>query len=69
MLGITDQSVISFTKQVRLRDPSSLKCEQVLEAHTGTLSDFDVSGNLLVTCGFCSRYSILVSDSDSYCFD
>lgn len=42
--------------QVRLRDPVSLQCEHMLEAHTGTLSDFDVSGNLLVTCGFCSRY-------------
>ncbi|XP_020628077.1 PAB-dependent poly(A)-specific ribonuclease subunit PAN2-like [Orbicella faveolata] len=48
--------------KVRLRDPSSLKCEQVLEAHTGTLSDFDVSGNLLVTCGFCSRMGHLAID-------
>ncbi|XP_027041539.1 PAN2-PAN3 deadenylation complex catalytic subunit PAN2-like isoform X1 [Pocillopora damicornis] len=48
--------------KVRLRDPSSLKSEHVLEAHTGTLSDFDVSGNLLVTCGFCSRMGHLAID-------
>lgn len=48
--------------KVRLRDPLSLKCEHVLEAHTGTLSDFDVSGNLLVTCGFCSRMGHLAVD-------
>lgn len=48
--------------KVRLRDPSSLNCEHVLEAHTGTLSDFDVSGNLLVTCGFCSRMGHLAVD-------
>ncbi|XP_073238938.1 PAN2-PAN3 deadenylation complex catalytic subunit PAN2-like [Porites lutea] len=48
--------------KVRLRDPSSLTCEHVLDAHTGTLSDFDVSGNLLVTCGFCSRMGRLAVD-------
>ena len=65
MLEITQQCYLIHQLQVRLRDPSSLKSEHVLEAHTGTLSDFDVSGNLLVTCGFCSRYkaSIIYSAS------
>ena len=38
--------------KVTLRDPNSLKAQHVLPAHSATLSDFDVHGNLLVTCGF-----------------
>jgi PAB-dependent poly(A)-specific ribonuclease subunit 2 len=42
---------------VELRDPVSLKLEHSLEAHTGSLSDFDVHENLLVTCGFSNRHA------------
>ena len=45
--------------KVTLRDPNTFKAEHVLDAHSGTLSDFDVHGNLLVTCGFTSRYGLI----------
>ena len=52
------------TGRIDLRDPNTLKVEHSLEAHSGSLSDFDVHGNLLVTCGFSNRCSIL----DSYTY-
>ena len=38
--------------RIDLRDPLTLKVEHSLDTHTESLSDFDVHGNLLVTCGF-----------------
>jgi len=44
-----------YVAKVSLLDPQSLGCVHRLQAHTGTLSDFDVCGNQLVTCGFSNR--------------
>lgn len=48
--------------RIDLRDPNTLKVEHSLEAHSGSLSDFDVHGNLLVTCGFSNRQGNLSVD-------
>ncbi|XP_048584798.1 PAN2-PAN3 deadenylation complex catalytic subunit PAN2 isoform X2 [Nematostella vectensis] len=48
--------------KITLRDPLTLNPEHVLDAHSGTLSDFDVSGNLVVTSGFSSRQGHLAVD-------
>ena len=45
----------SLLGEVTMRDPRTMRVEQRLQAHTATLSDLDVSGNLLVTCGFSQR--------------
>ena len=55
--------------KVSLLDPQSLNCVHRLQAHTGTLSDFDVCGNQLVTCGFSNRsVSMLPILPVSVCF-
>jgi hypothetical protein len=43
------------TGEVTLRDPRTFKVEHRVQAHTGTISDIDTTGNLLLTCGFSSR--------------
>lgn len=48
--------------QVSLRDLRSFTVEHEFDAHSGSLSDFDVHGNLLVTCGFSSRMNGLACD-------
>lgn len=48
--------------KITLRDPKTYRAEHVLDAHTGTLSDFDIHGNLLITCGFSSRLGNLSVD-------
>ncbi|KAG0356532.1 poly(A)-specific ribonuclease [Podila minutissima] len=45
-----------------LHDPRSLAVEHRIQAHTGTISDLDVSGNLIVTCGFSDRQGTLIID-------
>ncbi|KAF0303420.1 PAN2-PAN3 deadenylation complex catalytic subunit PAN2 [Amphibalanus amphitrite] len=43
------------TGRVTLRDPSSLRAQHTLDAHSASLNDLDVHNNLLVTCGFSHR--------------
>ncbi len=45
--------------QVTLRNPTTFEDLHVLEAHKGSLSDFDVCGTKLVTCGFSYRWENL----------
>ncbi|KAJ3158992.1 poly(A)-specific ribonuclease [Geranomyces michiganensis] len=40
------------TGRVVIRDPRTLKAEHFIQTHTGTISDLDISGNTMVTCGF-----------------
>nr|KAG5693513.1 hypothetical protein BaRGS_006215 [Batillaria attramentaria] len=50
------------TGKVTLYDPSTMRKEHVLDAHSSMLSDFDVQGHLLVTCGLSKRMNNLVAD-------
>ena len=48
--------------KVVLRDPASMKVVHSLDAHTGILSDFDVQGHHLVTCGQTMRHGLAQPD-------
>ncbi|RDD45083.1 PAB-dependent poly(A)-specific ribonuclease subunit PAN2 [Trichoplax sp. H2] len=50
------------TGKVTLHDPSTLQCINAIDAHSGSISDIDVSDNFLVTCGFSTRHSHLNCD-------
>jgi PAB-dependent poly(A)-specific ribonuclease subunit 2 len=41
--------------EVTLMDPRTFKVEHRVQAHTGTISDIDTIGNLLLTCGSSAR--------------
>jgi len=42
----------SSNGQIILRDPFSLKVLNKFHPHSGSLSDFDVHGNYMISCGF-----------------
>lgn len=44
--------------ELTLRDPRTLKVEHKFDVHSGTVSDIDTKGDLLVTCGFSNRYKL-----------
>eukprot|EP00079_Xenopus_tropicalis_P010054 XP_002934576.2 PREDICTED: PAB-dependent poly(A)-specific ribonuclease subunit PAN2 [Xenopus tropicalis] len=48
--------------KLSLRDLRTFKTEHEFDAYSGSLSDFDIHGNLVVTCGFSSRMNVLACD-------
>jgi len=46
----------SSSGYVYMRDPRSLKVQDKIQVHNGTISDIDVNNNILATCGFSQRY-------------
>jgi len=45
--------------RISLRDPLSMNVLHTFDTHSGTLSDFDMNGHHLVTCGFARRHGNL----------
>uniref|UniRef100_A0A8C5MPZ2 PAN2-PAN3 deadenylation complex catalytic subunit PAN2 n=1 Tax=Leptobrachium leishanense TaxID=445787 RepID=A0A8C5MPZ2_9ANUR len=48
--------------KLSLCDLRTFKMEHKFDVYSGSLSDFDVHGNLVVTCGFSSRMNVLTCD-------
>ncbi|KAK4294090.1 hypothetical protein Pmani_033259 [Petrolisthes manimaculis] len=57
------------TGKIVLHDPRTMRSEHSFQAHTGSLSDFDVLGNYIATCGFSNRMGQLLSDQFVMVFD
>ncbi|KAM8975802.1 PAN2-PAN3 deadenylation complex catalytic subunit PAN2 isoform 2-T2 [Pelodytes ibericus] len=55
--------------KLSLRDLRTFNMEHEFDAYSGSLSDFDVHGNLVVTCGFSSRMNVLTCDRFLKVFD
>ena len=45
--------------KVTLRDPRSHRVEHTISVHTSGVNDLDMRSDLLVTCGFGSRYGFI----------
>ncbi|XP_063808660.1 PAN2-PAN3 deadenylation complex catalytic subunit PAN2 isoform X2 [Pseudophryne corroboree] len=48
--------------KLTLQDLRTFNVEHEFDAYSGSLSDFDVHGNLVVTCGLSSRMNVLACD-------
>lgn len=59
----------SSTGGLSLLDPSSYKEVHSIQAHSGTFSDLDIQGNLILTCGFSQRDTHYVLDPLVKIFD
>ncbi|XP_042210470.1 PAN2-PAN3 deadenylation complex catalytic subunit PAN2-like isoform X2 [Homarus americanus] len=58
-----------LTGRIVLHDPRTIRQEHSFQAHTGSLSDFDVFGNYIATCGFSNRMGQLLGDQFVMVFD
>ncbi|XP_071845900.1 PAN2-PAN3 deadenylation complex catalytic subunit PAN2-like isoform X2 [Apostichopus japonicus] len=57
------------TGKIHLCDPSSMEIQHTLEAHSTSVSDFDVHENQLVSCGFSTRHGNYSLDRYLMVFD
>ncbi|KAI8925842.1 ubiquitin carboxyl-terminal hydrolase-domain-containing protein [Entophlyctis helioformis] len=48
--------------QVVLRDPKTLQAQHTINAHGGGVAAMDVSGNVMITCGYSPRDDAVVAD-------
>lgn len=58
-----------LTGRIVLHDPRTMRQEHYFQAHTGSLSDFDVLGNYIATCGFSNRMGQMMGDQFVMVFD